>query len=106
MAWEIVLEYGLNLRVGRTLDKTRCSTAWFDADVLDAAVEGADAILTEEIAGWSDTDALQRRQFIDGFFLRLKRRGATYHSFLHNFLHSGGGWYPLPKGRRAYISLF
>ena len=106
LEWEIVLEYGLNLRVGRTLDKTRCSTAWFDADVLDAAVEGADAILTEEIAGWSDTDALQRRQFIDGFLLRLKRRGATYHSFLYNFLHSGGGWYHLTKGRSPYISIF
>jgi hypothetical protein len=30
LSWEITMEYGFNARVGRTLDKVRCSTAHLD----------------------------------------------------------------------------
>ena len=38
LSWEIAMEFGFNARVGRTLDKVGCSTAYLNEELLQPVV--------------------------------------------------------------------
>lgn len=106
LSWEITLEFGLNLRVGRTLDKVRCSTAWFKPDLFADALTKIDAIMGEYHVWWGEVPAERRRQFVVGFLMRTKRRGAILDPLLDGYVDKAGGWFHLTKKRERLMSPF
>lgn len=106
LSWEITLEYGLNLRVGRTLDKVRCSTAWFKPDLLQEALKKVDAIMTEYHPWWADVPSDRRRQFVVGFLMRMKRRGAVLDPLIDKYFEDPSTAHFLTKRGQRFMSPF
>jgi DEAD/DEAH box helicase domain-containing protein len=106
LEWEIIMEYGLNARVGRTLDKTLCSTAWFRTDELDASVGEVARGLRERFAPLAGVTDESIRHFVAGLLMRVKLRGGVYHDLLDRYIEEGGRFYWLFKRQKRLMSPF
>jgi len=108
LSWEVAMEYGYAARVGRTLERTLCSTVGVDV----AAVRKAAEVLQLELAegGLLEapiTIATERVQhFLGGMLQRLRVQGGVCHPLLDAFVEDQGGWFHLTKKRRPLLSPF
>ncbi|MBV0932076.1 DEAD/DEAH box helicase [Marinobacterium weihaiense] len=114
--WEVVNEFGLGSRIGRTLERTGRAVAAPDLLALDEAVAAALPELQQEVAELAALEAGELRRFMLGLLWRLRTRGAFNHSVLESYRREGGKDYllnQLPwmqgfgKGARlpAFVSL-
>ena len=110
LSWEAVMEYGLNARVGRTLESTLCSTVQLSpvalaraADVLglDIAERG---LVSGAPSGGFSRDVIEH--FLRGLLLRLRIHGGLHHPFLNPYVRSGGNRFHLTKRRQPLMSPF
>ncbi len=91
IAWEVFAEYGLQSRIGRSLPRTRCSTAGVDPDLLGHAIERLLEPLRNEVGGLRDLTPALLRQFLLGLLVRLQERGGLLHDELpKRYVESGG----------------
>ena len=109
LSWEVVLEYGLNTRVGRTLESTLCSTVAID-DALSAATERLVLELEDNspfdarIEGGLSADRVQH--FLAGVIHRMRLRGGIDHRMLRGYVKEGGKWFLLTKSKQPLMSPF
>ena len=106
LSWEIAMEFGFNARVGRTLDKVRCSTAVVDAERLEAVLDRLRLVLTNEIAPLEHVTVDQLRRFVLGLLWRTKTRGGVSNPLLTKYAENGGKWYFLTKKMAPLLSPF
>jgi len=108
LSWEVAMEFGYSAKVGRTLEKTGCSTASIDLDAIEKAAatvhlelqEGA--VLDQRIAVDQQTVA----HFLRGLLLRLRIQGGIDHPLLQNYIRNQGAWIHLTKSREPRLSPF
>ncbi|GAB3353173.1 DEAD/DEAH box helicase [Arachidicoccus ginsenosidivorans] len=82
--WEIYCEFGYNARVGRTLEKTGASAAYFDAEKLEQGWE----VMQPWLASNDTSQEINKDTFITFSNLvlhRLKNRGGIDHAFLSKY---------------------
>lgn len=110
LSWEAVMEYGLNARVGRTLESTLCSSVAVDTDALARATEVLALELRENRVlaggppdGYPD-DIMEH--FLAGIIHRLRMRGGVYHRMLRGYVREGGPWFLLTKKKQPLMSPF
>jgi DEAD/DEAH box helicase domain-containing protein len=110
LSWEVVMEFGLNARVGRTLESTLCSTVAIDAGSLSKAAEMMSLELEEnsmlDAAPPSGLTQDMVEHFLAGLVRRLRTRGGVDHSLLASFIREGGQWFLLTKRRQPLVSPF
>jgi len=106
VSWEICMEYGFNARVGRTLDKVGCSTAYFESASIDRAADKLHLIFNEELDLTGGLTVEEVRHFIMGFLTRTKNRGGVDHPLLRKFREEMGNWYLLTKEKNPWMSPF
>jgi DEAD/DEAH box helicase domain-containing protein len=106
LSWEIVMEYGFNARVGRTLDKVRCSTTSFDENLLGPALDKLQEVLVNQIGGLQGLTADELCHFVVGLLTRTKVRGGVSHEMLRQYAEKNGNGYFLSKDRNPYMSPF
>lgn len=110
LSWEVALEYGLNARVGRTLESTLCSTASPNQDSLAQAAEVLALELNENSPFESQPgfkiDRLDLQHFLAGFLHRTRLRGGIHHALLHQYISEGGNRWFLSKRRQPLMSPF
>lgn len=105
LGWEICMEYGYSARVGRTLEKSACSTAYPDRDKLRNAAQILQLDLAEKRLVAGRRQSLEDvMHFLSAFLHRLRVRGAIYHPLLDSYLKSGGSWFMLTKKRNPLFS--
>ena len=110
LSWEAVLEYGLNARVGRTLETTLCSTVATDWDALSKTAEilvlelREHSPLSRDLAVVPTQDTLEH--FLAGFLYRLRLRGGIAHPMLKTYAREGGSWFLLTKRKNPLMSPF
>lgn len=97
LSWEVALEFGLNLKVGRTLDKVRCSTLWFPEETLQRGFRQIDSFLSERHVLWPQLDPGRRHHFIRGILMRAKRRGGILDPLLASYVENNGTRYSLSR---------
>lgn len=108
LSWEAVMEYGLNSRVGRTLEATLCSTAAVDNEALAKATE----IIALELRENSPFESISEftpeevEHFLSALIQRLRLRGGIDHPMLHGYIRERGPWFLLTKGRQPLMSPF
>ncbi len=110
LSWEAVLEYGLNTRVGRTLETTLCSTVTVDRDALSQAAES----LALELRENTMLDAVPEEGFsegalehlLTGVLHRLRTRGGIDHPLLRSYVREGGNRWFLTKRKQPLMSPF
>jgi DEAD/DEAH box helicase domain-containing protein len=106
LSWEIAMEYGFNARVGRTLDKVRCSTAAPDPERIESALERLRLVLSNEVALLERVPVGQFRRFVLGLLTRTKTRGGVSHPLLAKYAANAGKWYFLTQKMAPLLSPF
>jgi DEAD/DEAH box helicase domain-containing protein len=102
--WEIWSEYTVDCRIGRTLEKTGCSTLEVRAGTLEPGLECLLPGLQNEIGGLRELDAAGLARFVDGVVLNLKNKGGVEQAEMGPFLESRGNYYHLDKQKGRYPS--
>jgi DEAD/DEAH box helicase domain-containing protein len=97
VAWEILYEYGLGARIGRTLEKTGCSTARLKPELLADWAKEVHRRLQEEIGVLRDLDLLTVQRFLAGLVRLCRTRGGIYSEFLQVYIAEGGNTWCLKK---------
>jgi DEAD/DEAH box helicase domain-containing protein len=120
LSWEVVMEYGLTVRAGRTLESTGCSTVRFDPAVLDRVAENLALDITEQgmLQGLpaegaaatgmaADGLAVERvRAWLVGLLRRWRVQGGVYHNLIDGYFRAHGGYFHLTKQRQPLLSPF
>ena len=106
LSWEISMEFGFNARVGRTLDKVRCSTARLDEGRLTTAVARLHTTVTNQFAQLGQVSPAQLRHFVMGLLTRIKVRGGVSHELLRGYAAKQGQRYFLSKDMNPLMSPF
>lgn len=107
-SWEVTMEYGYAARVGRTLERTHCSTAGVDSQGLAEAAE----VLALELGEGDLLDQAVRvevprvRHFLAGLLARLRVVGGIDHPLLHGYIRHGGNSFFLTKRKSPLLSPF
>jgi DEAD/DEAH box helicase domain-containing protein len=105
LSWEVCMEYGYSARVGRTLEKSACSTAYLDPAKLGKAAELLRHDLAEKrLVLARHQDLAHIEHFLSVFLHRLRVRGAVFHPLLDGFIKGGGNWFLLTKRRNPLFS--
>lgn len=97
---EAIYEYGYQVRLGRSLDKTGCSVALVKGPALRAAAQDLHTILVEEEPVELPPGGLavaQVQRFLDALLRRMVHRGGVEHRRLGNYKAEGGARYLLSK---------
>lgn len=90
ISWEIVSEFGLRARVGRTLEKTCSSVVTIKKGLFEKLSGDIFYKITNEIGGFSDLDKTSLQRFLLGFFIHLKNQGGIFHEGLNLYLGEFG----------------
>ena len=110
LSWEVVMEYGRNVKVGRTLEATLCSTVGFDRWALSEAAELLSLELAErtilESAPNEGISQQDLEHFLDGILQRVRMRGGIDHPLLSGYVAHGGAWFLLTKTKNPLMSPF
>lgn len=94
--WEIASEFGYNAIIGRTLEKTGSSSAFFNPEALKEVFR--------EIKPWLNSNSLEGiqeqefLQFLIVFLQRLRIRGGVDHLYLHKFRTGKSSYYQITQG--------
>lgn len=97
MTWEVLSEFGLNSRIGRTLERGGIAAIGPDLDAVEQAVDEALLHIREQVAELEDLSAESLKQFVLGLLWHLKSRGAFWHEATRGYLENAGNTYLLKK---------
>ena len=97
--WEIWSEYTLDARIGRTLEKTGCSTVEVVPSLFKIVEERLREVLRNEFGGLRDLQSATLATFLEGFVQQLKNKGGVSHPDLDRYIAEKGNWFLL--GNRA-----
>lgn len=105
LSWELIMEYGLSAKIGRTLDKVKSSTVFIDSNKLNQLTDKVSILLSNDFGNIQDFSEEKIKQFLLGLFMRLKLKGGIHHLFLNTFRNENGkSTYLLSKDRQPHIS--
>ncbi|MDY0361726.1 MAG: DEAD/DEAH box helicase [Desulforegulaceae bacterium] len=93
LSWEIVSEFGLRAKIGRTLEKTCSSVATIKKGLFEKLSEDIFYKITNEIGGFKTLDKTSFDRFLLGFFIHLKNQGGIFHEGLNLYLSDFGKTY-------------
>lgn len=83
MYWDLLTEYGMNARVGRTLEKTGASVPFVDERIFKEIWADMEPWMQQ-----NNMEAVQKEafdQFLVGFLYRLRTHGAFDHPYLEKY---------------------
>ena len=106
LSWEATMEFGFSARVGRTLDKVRCSTARLDEAKLTAGLAKLHQTISNEFTQLADMIPARLRHFIVGLLTRTRIRGGVSHPLLQGYATKQGNTYFLSKAIEDLLSPF
>jgi DEAD/DEAH box helicase domain-containing protein len=90
LSWEVISEFGLRCRIGRTLERSAVATVVPDNDRLQNSCDRLTHRLREELGMLLDVAALDVRYFLLGMLTRLRQKGAFYTKELETYVKEGG----------------
>lgn len=99
ISYEIMLEYGLTSRIGRTLEKSGCSCLSFKKEELLEVVGNVHERVTNEIGLLPSTSAKRYEQMIAGYVDIMRQNGAFDDDAFYLFLKENGNTYLLSNER-------
>jgi DEAD/DEAH box helicase domain-containing protein len=93
--WEIWTEYTLDARIGRTLEKTNCSTLELKHEVMERVTESLLERLRNEFGGLESLDGPTLATFLEGIFQQMKNKGGVDQADLSRYQESKGDYFLL-----------
>ncbi len=102
LSYEIMLEYGLTARTGRTLEKSGCSCLEFPADVLSATATIVHERAVNEIGRLEHTSTEDFERMIAGYLRQMAQNGAFDDEAFSLFLKENGKSYLLSNDQESW----
>lgn len=99
IAYEIMLEYGLTSRIGRTLEKSGCSCMAFHKDELLEVAKNVHERVTNEIGTLPNTSLKRYEQMVAGYTNIMRQNGAFNDAAFFLYLKENGNTYLLSNDR-------
>lgn len=99
ISYEIMLEYGLTSRIGRTLEKSGCSCLAFPCDSIIEVAEVVRERVTNEIGGLEHTAYKRFQQMVAGYLKIMVQNGAFKDDAFNLFLKENGNTYLISSKR-------
>lgn len=95
VCYEIMLEYGLSGRIGRTLEKSGCSVICFDSNEIHAIADAVQERTFNELGDMPHTDHNCFCQMVIGYMNLMRQSGAFDDPVFYPFIKEGGKDYML-----------
>lgn len=102
ISYEIMLEYGLTSRSGRTLEKSGCSCLSFPSDAVRDAAERVRERVVNEIGMLTHTEPERFRQMTAGYLKLMAQNGAFQDGAYAAYLKNDGRSYLLSNDREKW----
>jgi DEAD/DEAH box helicase domain-containing protein len=90
LKYEIMLEYGLTSRIGRTLEKSGCSVIKFNRDDITKIADIVRERTINELGALTTTDLLDFKRMIIGFLHNMRSSGAFNDPVFYAFTKNDG----------------
>lgn len=103
ISYEIMLEYGLTSRIGRTLEKSGCSCLAFPSDTIDELANVVHERVTNELGGLEHTAFKRFRQMVAGYLKIMAQNGAFDDDAFSLFLKENGNTYLISNDRVSWM---
>ena len=103
ISYEIMLEYGLTSRLGRTLEKSGCSCLSFKEEELLEVAGNVQERVTNEIGSLPNTSAKRYEQMVAGYVSIMRQNGAFDDDAFYLFLKENGNTYLLSNDRVSWM---
>ena len=108
LSWEVAREFGLGVVIGRSLDRTACSTATPDPAALRAAGDALHAWLHEQrpvMLSGAGPSLAEVTHYLEGIVERLRSRGGIHDRLLDTYVKEGNKFL-LSRRKNPRISRF
>lgn len=103
ISYEIMLEYGLTSRIGRTLEKSGCSCLAFPSDVIAEVAQIVHERVFNEIGGVEHTSYERFAQMVAGYLKIMAQNGAFDDDAFSLFLKENGNTYKLSNDLTSWM---
>lgn len=103
LKYEIMLEYGLLSRVGRTLPKSGCSTLSIDSEIIETVTQFVALRVPNEVGVLMQADSIVFSSMIIGIIEHMKLSGAFDDRVYHKFIVEGGKDYLLSNDWEKWL---
>ena len=103
ISYEIMLEYGLTSRIGRTLEKSGCSCLSFPVETITRVSNAVHERVTNEIGGLDSIRAERFAQMVAGYLKLMAQNGAFMDDAFTLFLKGNGDTYLLSNDRVSWM---
>lgn len=90
LSYEIMLEYGLHSRIGRTLEKSGCSTIGFDQKTIDEVAARVRERIVNELGVLYATDKIAFIRMVSGFLKLMAANGAVNDPVFNAYTRNDG----------------
>ena len=102
LAYEVLLEFGLSSKIGRTLEKSGCSVLGFDQEMFDNVTSSVLERLVNELSVDNISSDVVRKMIL-GILNNMKNRGAFDEEALYGFTSNGFKDYMLSNHRTIWM---
>ena len=103
ISYEIMLEYGVTSRIGRTLEKSGCSCLSFSKDDIDALANAVYERVRNELGEVSETGKTAFGQMVAGYLRILAQNGAFSDDAFSLYWKNNGDGYLLSNDRISWM---
>lgn len=103
LSYEIMLEYGLTGRIGRTLEKSSCSVISFDSDNIYRVADSVYERAVNELGTLAQTSFDQFRQMVIGFLNIMRQNGAFDDPAYSLYIKENGNAYFVSNDRVSWM---
>lgn len=103
LSYEIMLEYGLTGRIGRTLEKSGCSVIAFDSSEVNEVAASVFERVKNELGTLKGTKKDRFNQMVIGFLNTMRQNGAFDDRAFTQYIAESGNGYLLSNDRISWM---
>ena len=103
ISYEIMLEYGLTSRIGRTLEKSGCSCISFPSDTITSVASIVNERVINEIGGFEQTSYNRYIQMVAGYLRIMAQNGAFKDDAFSLYFKDKGNTYLISNDRVSWM---
>ena len=103
ISYEIMLEYGLTSRIGRTLEKSGCSCISFPSDTITSVANIVNERVINEIGGFEHTGSNRYIQMVAGYLRIMAQNGAFKDEAFSLYFKENGNTYLISNDRVSWM---
>jgi DEAD/DEAH box helicase domain-containing protein len=103
VSYEVMLEYGLGARIGRTLEKAGCSMLSFDVAAIQRLADAVQERTVNELAIMQTSEPIEFKRMVIGFLNTMRMNGAFDDRVFYAMIANDGNGYHISNERIRWM---